>query len=131
MECRDPGIFIWVPSIIVLKSLEKEDKGICKEFNPMMFIESEDSGKSYKIIKNFREVLYSKVEDPYVAYNLLEKFVLFEDDDKIRKEMERYVSKESINEFDRKIKILSMQLQRHKPMDWNYFFDLAMNYLDE
>lgn len=131
LECRDPSIFIWLPSIIILKSLEKEDKGICKEFNPSMFNENEESGKIYKVIKEFKEKLYSTIKDPYLSYNLLEKFVLFEDDKSIKKEIEKYVSVNLIDEFDKKIKILSMQLQRLKPTDWNYFFDLAVNHLEE
>lgn len=131
LECRDPSIFIWLPSIIILKSLEKEDKGICKEFNPSMFNENEENGKIYKAIKDFKENLYSTVKDPYIAYNLLEKFLLFEDDKNIKKDLERYIPLYQIDDFDKKIKILSMQLQRLKPTDWNYFFDLAMNHLEE
>ncbi len=131
LECRDPSIFIWLPSIIILKSLEKEDKGICKEFNPSMFIETEESGKIYKVLITFKENLYSIIKDPYLSYNLLEKFVLFEDNKNIRKELEKYVPTVLLDEFDKKIKILSMQLQRLKPTDWNYFFDLAMNHLGD
>ena len=129
LECRDPSIFIWLPSIIIIKSLESDDRGICKEFNPVMFNEDDESGKLYSYIKNFKENLYNIVKDPYIAYNLLERIVLYEDMDK--KQIEVYIEKFLIDDFEKKLKILSMQLQRIKPTEWNYFFDLAMNYIGE
>lgn len=127
LECRDPNIFIWLPSILIVKSLENDDKGICKEYNPSMFNENDESGKLYIFIKNFKENFYYIVKDPYLAYNLLERLVLFEDDSSVYIELESYLSRCLIAEFEKKIKILSMQLQRVKPTEWNYFFDLAMN----
>lgn len=131
LECRDPSIFIWLPSIIIIKSLENDDKGICREFIPNMFNEEDESGKIYNYIKNFKENLYNIVKDPYLAYNLLEKSVLFEEDNNINRELEAYIPRYLIDDFEKKIKILSMQMQRIKPTEWNYFFDLAMNYLGE
>ena len=129
LESRDPSIFIWLPSIILIKSLENDDKGICREFNPTMFIEEDESGKLYIYLKNFKENLYNIVKDPYLAYNLLERAVLFDDAD--TNELEAFVPKYLIDEFEKKLKILSMQMQRVKPMEWNYFFDLAMNNIGE
>jgi len=131
LECRDPSIFIWLPSIIIIKSLENDDKGICREFIPNMFHEDDDSGKIYNYIKNFKENLYSVVKDPYLAFNLLEKSVLFEEDTDVTRELEAYIPRCLIDDFEKKIKILSMQMQRIKPTEWNYFFDLAMHYLGE
>lgn len=131
LECRDPSIFIWLPSIIIIKSLENDDKGICKEFIPNMFNDEDDTGKIYSYIKNFKENLYTVVKDPYLAYNLLEKSVLFEGDLNVIRDLEAFIPKYLIDDFEKKIKILSMQMQRIKPTEWNYFFDLAMNYLGE
>lgn len=130
VEARDPSIFVWIPSILILKSLDKEDKNICQEFNPIMFeSDNEESGKPYILIQNFKESLYSKFDDNYVAYNLLEKLVLYEDKNVecVEKELSNYFLISQIFEFKKSIKILSMQLQRIKPIDWNHFFDLAMN----
>ena len=130
LESREPSIFVWIPSILILKSLEKDDKNICQEFNPNMFDpENEESGKPYIFIQKFKESLYSKIEDNYFAYNLLEKLILYEDknDACVEKELTKYFQTSYINEFKKKIKILSMQLQRIKQIDWNHFFDLAMN----
>ena len=127
LETRDPSIFIWLPSILVIKSLENEDKGICKEFNPAMFSDYEESGKIYKNLKKFREKLYTNVNDSYKAYNLLEKLAIFED--KFYSEVEIYVKKREIDEFQKNLRIISMQMQRYNPTDWNYFFDLSINYI--
>jgi hypothetical protein len=130
LESRDPSIFIWLPSILLIKSFENEDKGICKDFNPNMFNENDDSGALYSYVKNFKENLYIKLKDSYKAYNLLEKMVLF-DEEKYYLEMQNYLQKNLIDEFQKKIRILSMQMQRFNPTDYNYFFDLAINYVGE
>jgi len=130
LEAREPWIFVTIPSILILKSLDKEDKNICQEFNPNMFVaDNEESGKPYLFLQNFKDSLYNKIEDNYFAYNLLEKLILYEEknDVSIEKELSIYFQISYINEFIKKIKILSMQLQRLKPIDWNHFFDMAMN----
>jgi len=129
LESRDPSIFIWLPSILIIKSFENEDKGICKEFNPTMFSENEESGILYNFLKNFKEILYRTVKDSYKAYNFLEKLVLFEE--RFYPDMLKFISKNLIDEFQKKIRILSMQMQRYNPTDWNYFFDLSINYIGE
>jgi hypothetical protein len=127
LESRDPSIFIWLPNILIIKSLENEDKGICKEFNPNMFNENEESGKIYKNLKIFRKMFYENVQDKYKAYNLLEKLAIFED--KYFNEVEKYVKKSEIKEFQKNLRAISMQMQRYNPTDWNYFFDLSINYI--
>ena len=128
LESRDPMIFVWVPSILILKSLDKVDKSICYEFNPHMFDpKNEESGKIYMFIKNFKENFYDLLGDQYVAYNLLEKLVLFEEREESINRIAEYVELAVINEFKKKLKILSMQIQRVKPVEWNHFIDLAMN----
>jgi hypothetical protein len=127
LESRDPSIFIWLPNILIIKSLENEDKGICKEFNPNMFNENEESGKIYKNLKIFQKILYDNVKDKYKAYNLLEKLAIFEDS--YFNEVEKYINKSEIKEFQKNLRIISMQMQRYNPTDWNYFFDLSINYI--
>jgi hypothetical protein len=128
LESRDPMVFVWVPAILILKSLDKEDKGICHEFNPHMFEpENEETGKIYNFIKIFKESFYRILKDQYHAYNLLEKLVLFEECEENTDEIAKYMDRTVINEFKKKLKILSMQIQRVKPQEWNHFIDLAMN----
>jgi hypothetical protein len=129
LESRDPSIFVWIPSILILKSLDKEDKSICEEFNPSMFDpDNEEAGKIYTFLKNLKDNLYNTIKDQYLAYNLLEKLVLFEDKYEIlENDISKYIDKSTIKEFTKKLKILSMQIQRVKPVEWNHFIDLAMN----
>jgi hypothetical protein len=128
LESRDPMVFVWVPSILILKSLDNEDKSICFEFNPHMFDqENEESGRIYTFVKNFKDNFYTTVKDQYLAYNILEKLVLFEETEDAVELTAKYVSRPIINEFKKNIKILSMQIQRVKPQDWNHFINLAMN----
>jgi hypothetical protein len=128
VDSRDPMVFVWVPSILILKSLDNEDKSICFEFNTQMFnVENEESGKIYTFIKSFKENLYNCVKDQYAAYNLLEKLVLFEENEEMIEDIAKYTDRSLINGFRKRLKILSMQLQRGRPQDWNHFINLAMN----
>jgi hypothetical protein len=127
LESRDPNIFVWIPSILILKSLDNEDKGICYEFIPNMFSKQDESGKLYCFLKTIKENLYVKLSDKYAGYNLLEKLILFENVEEIQK----FIQKNEIDEFLKNMKILSMQMQRVKPTEWNYFFDLAMDCVNE
>ena len=92
-----------------------------------MFNENEESAKIYSNLKKFRDILYTNVKDKYKAYNLLEKLAIFED--KIFNEIEEFVPKGDIKEFQKNLRIISMQMQRYNPTDWNYFFDLSINYI--
>ena len=123
IENRDPNIFVWVPSLLILKSFDNEDKGICQEFCPGVMNELCEAGILYKKIKEFKESIYNSIDDLYKAYNYFEKLVLFE----TAEDLVKYSSKQALDEFNKNLKTLSMQLQRIKPTEWNYLFDLAMN----
>ena len=122
LESRDPIIFVWIPSIVILKSIEKDDKGICMEFNPNMFNPNNESGKVFRELKHLYSLISKDFDDSYLLYNMLEKSILFDEIQELQK-----VNKTYLSEFDKKIKILAMQLQRLKPAEWNNFIDLAMN----
>jgi len=122
LESRDPNIFVWIPSIVILNSIQYDDKGICMEFNPHMYNEKEESGKLFKELKQLYVRIAQDFDDSYVLYNMLEKSLLFDEITELKKG-----NKTFLYEFDKKIKILGMQLQRWKPSDWNNFIDLAMN----
>jgi hypothetical protein len=123
IESRDPSVFVWIPSIVILKCIENDDKGICMEFNPNMFREEDESGKLFKELKNLYKLICKDFDDNYVLYNFLEKSILFDD---FNSEL---ITKKYLYEFDKSIKILAMHLQRMKPLEWNNFIDLAMNFV--
>lgn len=47
VENQDAEIFITIPCLLILKSLEDEDKGICKSFYPEMFDPKTPQGVLY------------------------------------------------------------------------------------
>jgi hypothetical protein len=70
------------------------------------------------------------IKKEYQVYNLLEKLVLFDntkEQDEIESEVEKYINKAQVKDFKTSLINLSMHLQRHKPSEWNTFFELAMN----
>jgi hypothetical protein len=127
LESRDPNIFVWIPSILILKSMYAEDKNICFEYIPNMFDANDESGKQYNKLKELKEKLSQTIDDSFTEYNYLEKFILFEENDELLKHIEKIEA----DEFLKRMKILSMQMQRVKPTEWNYFFDLAMDSVNE
>lgn len=54
LEERDAEIFVNIPALLILKSLENEDKDICKLFYPEMFEET-----------NPKFVLFSKLKQTF------------------------------------------------------------------
>lgn len=172
IETRDPSIFVSVPGLLILKSLDGEDQGTCFSYNPNLIKEGKECNKIYNELKLDYEKLKSKLEcktiptnqemrskpcsrvnssnkinqiksslslpnvqekpklDMLFLYNFLERVILFEEnlvnilcDMNVSKD---FYDSELVNRFIGKIKILSMNLQREKPSEWNSFFDMAM-----
>lgn len=70
--------------------------------------------------------------DLFFLYNFLEQIILFEENfDKDYLEVvpgyKKFYDKPLVIKFMGKIKMLSMNLQREKPSEWNSFFDMAMS----
>ena len=51
VEYRDADVFMMIPMIMVLKSIEKNDKGICEFFLPDIKKKETELGKMYEFIK--------------------------------------------------------------------------------
>lgn len=125
IESRDPSIFVSIPCILILKSLDGEDRDIVKEYIPDL--EEGETGKIYTFLNEVKNDVYNKVGDNYIGYNLLEKFVLFDDGNKeVNEELYKYIDKDLCDNFKKGLKNLSIHLQRHTPLEWNEFLDLAM-----
>lgn len=131
IDSSDPHIFLSLPSIIILQSIINESQiEVIKDYIPNIFTPNDESERLYKQLKIVKENIYKKVPDDYSAYNVLEKFVLFEntrDQCVIDNEISQYEDGSVLDEFRKNIKMLSLQLQRHKPSEWNIFFQLAMD----
>ena len=125
IEESDPKIIVIIPAILILKAIDSHNYDIINNFIPNV-----KKDKLFISVKEIIKSVYKKVKDPYYGYNLFEKLILFDEEKEekeIRKEMEKYLSDEEIKKFMNYIKILSMNMQRDNPSEWNEFFQLAMN----
>lgn len=125
LEQRDAEIFIVIPSLLILKSLENDDKDICSSFHPDMSDANTDSGKQMINLKSVYEKGRKKY-GMYDFYNLMEKLLIeveiSEEEKKIVKELE--VEKTLVKD----IKTFAMMISRFKPADWNKFLDVVIKW---
>lgn len=110
-----------------MKSLENEDRGICKSFCAPMFDENEPIGgvfkrlkRSYKLAKlaassenEFIEILTAMVIGQPVDLNFRVQVVSKQFD--------------NLDQILNKIRLLAMEIHRHKPTDWNRFLDVVLS----
>ena len=131
IENDDPSIFVSLPSILLLKAMNKEDQNICKEYIKGLNDKNNESGKLFYEIKNMKKQVRKLINDSNKTYNILEKSILFDGTKEqliIDKEIEKYIkNKEIISEIKKGLTNLSLHLQRYKPAQWNTFFQLAMD----
>jgi hypothetical protein len=124
LEQRDSEIFFIIPSLLILKSLENDDKEICNFFYPDMFEATNKQGLTLIKLKAEYEVGRLKLGNDYDFYNIVEKCLLEIDlKDKDRRWEEELGIKIKII---REIKGLAMCLSRFKPADWNKFLDVVI-----
>lgn len=76
IEDLDGSIFIIVPELVILKSLDKDDKNLCKYFLPSLNqIETKIFRTYFELEKQFIEwKKYSS--EHYHYYNVLEKLIV-------------------------------------------------------
>ena len=131
IENDDPSIFVSLPSILLLKAMNKEDQNICKEYIIGLNDKNNVSGKLFYEIKNLKKQVKKLINDSNKTYNILEKSILFDGTKEqlmIDKEIEEYTKcKEIISAIKKGLTNLSLHLQRYKPEQWNTFFQLAMD----
>ena len=92
LEMRDAEIFVIIPSLLILKSLEGDDKDICSFFNPDMFDRTTKQGQQFQDLRKKYEQGRMKMGSSYDYYNLIEKCLL----DVTRTEKEKLME----NEFE-------------------------------
>ena len=131
IENNDPCIFVSLPSILLLKAINKEDKNICKEYITGIYDKNNESGILFQNLKNMKKQVKGIIGDSNKAYNIIEKYVLFDGTKEqlmVDKEIEKYSKlKEIISEIKKGLTNLSVHLQTYKPTQWNEFFQLAMD----
>ena len=124
VECRDAELFLSVPALLILLKLEGKDKDICRHFCPLIDHEHDKVSLLYRKLKrayNFGKLACSSPEE---YYQMFEKAILGIGQDR---------QSCMLNQFDNfdysyhKIKSLAIELQRHKPLQWNQFLDVALS----
>ena len=123
LEQRDTEIFFIIPQLLILKSLENDDKEICSFFYPDMYNASTEKGKVVVELKKIYEKGQQK-HGSYEFYNLLEKCLIEVDLDAEDKARVQDLRLEST--LLKEIKGLAMCLSRFKPADWNKFLDVVI-----
>lgn len=123
LEQRDTEIFFIIPQLLILKTLENDDKEICSYFYPDMYDPKTEKGAIVVAMKKLFADFQQKMGS-YQFYNLIEKCLieveLGESDKK------KYVELNLENTLIKEIKGLAMCLSRHKPQDWNKFLDVVI-----
>lgn len=76
LDNREAEIFVIIPSLLILKSLEGDDKDICSFFNPDMFDKVTSQGKQLVELKKRYETGRLKMGSSFDYYNLIEKCLL-------------------------------------------------------
>lgn len=64
-----------IPALLILKSIENEDKDICSIFYPVMYDQNSEKSQELAQLKSFYESLRRKFGS-YELYNLLEKCLI-------------------------------------------------------
>ena len=75
LEQRDAEIFLNIPSLLVLKCIENDDKEICSVFWPDMEDLTTSKGKEVAELRKVYSDMRVKI-GAYELYNLLEKVII-------------------------------------------------------
>ena len=124
MESREAEIFFIIPSLLILKSLEDDDKDICSFFNPDMFDKETVQGQQLLSLKGSYDEGRIKMGSSFDYYNLIEKCLL--DVSLSESEKKQEAEYDMQNKIVKEIKGLAMCLSRFKPADWNKFLDVVI-----
>ena len=124
LECRECDIFVKIPSLMLLKNLDNDDKNICSYFLPQLFNEKEEMNKLYlKLQKEFQSWKKLHMKN-YEYFNIIEKKIIGIS----LNEKEKTFDKEEVKDIVHKIKLLAIELERSNPVEWNMFLEAALEY---
>lgn len=146
-------MFVSIPALLILKCLDNDDKGICRSFFPPMFgeegitgddeiqnyVDKEVANKKFKELNSDYERCKAKSNNEYDFFNLVERSILGMEEDEVPcqgsqakkaisdKEFEdNGLSRDEMHRIVQHIRVLSMQMQRYKPQEWNEFLIVAL-----
>lgn len=126
IECRDADIFVTVPALLILKSLEDNDRGICRYFLPNLGDPKDRIGAKYKELEEIYKRNAPDTDNKhYEFYNHIERLTLA-----LPLKAEVDFSSDTQKDIDsiiHLIKQLSIELQRANPSEWNSFLDVVLH----
>ena len=114
VENREAEIFITIPCLLILKSLEEDDKEICRSFYPDMYDEETKQGRTYSGVKLTFLAESNRCGNEYDYYNYVEKLLISD-------------GMATPLPIVQKIKNLAMELSRARPQDWNKFMNVLIS----
>lgn len=122
IESTDAEIFIIIPCMAILKSLDSNNNQLLNMYCPEIGTENSKEQATLKNIKLIYKNLKEK-NDKYELYNVIEQALLDKQNDRIKN---MNISKEEIINLLHDIKRMAMLLQRSKPSEWNTLMETAM-----
>lgn len=126
LECREADIFLIIPCLLMLQFLDNDDRMICLYFFPQLAKSTEKVNGIYmELNEEFRKWKTANSKK-YQYYNILEKALLGLNLNEEEKENVEKVPKGLFERILKNIKVLSMELERNKPVEWNEFLDAAL-----
>jgi len=121
IEAADTEVFVMLPCLIVLNSLDGNDKGICDHY--YLLIKEEGTEKrEYNLLREKYQKMKRKCKDGYKFYHLVEKVLL----DKPIDLKENIIDLKELKLLVHGIKTIAMEMQRNKPSEWNTLMETAM-----
>jgi hypothetical protein len=125
IECLDSDLFLVVPSLLILKSLDRDDKNLCKYFLPSLNqIDTKTFRVYFELEKQFDEWKRASSEH-YHYYNILEKMIV--DEQLTKTEENKYATRRDlVDRILAKVKLLGSELHRFNPTEWNAFMEVCM-----
>lgn len=124
IEAADTDIFVMLPCLVVLNSLDGDDKGICEHYYPNIQNPGPEQ-EEFKLLKEKYQKLKKKSKDGYEFYNIVERAVL-EKDITTKHAKECNVEIGEVKHLTHRIKRIGIEMQRYKPSEWNALMETAM-----
>ena len=123
IESMDADIFIIIPCLAILKSLDENDTSIYTLYYPELSLQSGDQ----QCFDNIKK-MYTRLKQQttgYALYNIVEQLILELPLD-VKQVSDTKIIKEHVDKLLHEIKKLAMLLQRSKPTEWNSLMETAM-----
>eukprot|EP00826_Nyctotherus_ovalis_P016417 TRINITY_DN1474_c0_g2_i4.p1 TRINITY_DN1474_c0_g2~~TRINITY_DN1474_c0_g2_i4.p1 ORF type:complete len:463 (-),score=158.61 TRINITY_DN1474_c0_g2_i4:150-1538(-) len=115
MESMDAEIFITIPSLAILRSLDDNNNDMYSIYYPEVQSNPKEAKAFNELKKMYKEM--RRKGERHKVYNEVERAILENETRKAKREMKKLLHE---------IKRLAILLQRNKPSDWNTLMEIAM-----